>query len=66
MLTLGTGIGSATFIDGKLYLGNGFGSESGQILINGKRFEELASGSSQINIAKKHGLGKLIGKSCKS
>lgn len=54
VLTIGTGIGGAIFIDGKLYRGQGIGAEPGQMLMHGKRFEELASGNASVKIAEKY------------
>lgn len=64
MLTLGTGIGGAIFIDGKLYQGHSFSAgEWGNMLIEGKTFEEVASISGLIRLVSKYkGKGKWNGK----
>jgi len=64
MLTLGTGIGGAIFIDGKLYRGHSFSAgEWGNMLIEGKTFEEVASISGLIRLVSKYkGKGKWNGK----
>lgn len=44
MITLGTGIGGGIIIDHKLYKGNsGYAGEVGSIIVNGRRWEEIAS-----------------------
>jgi len=44
ILTLGTGIGGGVVIDGKLYRGEGYAGELGQIILDdGKSFESLAA-----------------------
>ncbi|PIN95690.1 hypothetical protein COU56_00790 [Candidatus Pacearchaeota archaeon CG10_big_fil_rev_8_21_14_0_10_31_9] len=44
LLTIGTGIGGAIVINGRIYRGSGFAGEPGHMLINGKIFEKIASG----------------------
>jgi glucokinase len=56
LLTLGTGIGGAIVISGKLYRGNGAAGEIGSIIIDGgKIFEHLASGDASVALAGKIG-----------
>ncbi|MDA2517251.1 ROK family protein [Bacillus cereus] len=64
MLTLGTGIGGAIFIDGELYRGHPFSAgEWGNMLIEGKTFEEVASISGLIRLVRKYkGKGEWNGK----
>ncbi|GAB6520392.1 ROK family protein [Bacillus cereus] len=64
MLTLGTGIGGAIFIDGELYRGHSFSAgEWGNMLIEGKTFEEVASISGLIRLVRKYkGKGEWNGK----
>lgn len=59
VLTLGTGIGGAIFLNGKLYHGSGFAGEPGQTLIYNQRLETLASGPASLEIAKKYGFEKI-------
>ncbi|PGN53522.1 sugar kinase [Bacillus thuringiensis] len=55
MLTLGAGIGGAIFIDGELYRGHSFSAgEWGNMLIEGKTFEEVASISGLIRLVRKY------------
>ena len=64
MLTLGTGIGGAIFIDGEVYRGHSFSAgEWGNMLIEGKNFEEVASISGLICLVRKYkGEGEWNGK----
>ena len=64
MLTLGTGIGGAIFIDGELYRGHSFSAgEWGNMLIEGKTFEEVASISGLIHLVRNYkGKGNWNGK----
>ncbi|PFQ47027.1 sugar kinase [Bacillus cereus] len=64
MLTLGTGIGGAIVIDGELYRGHSFSAgEWGNMLIEGKTFEEIASISGLIRLVRKYkGKGEWNGK----
>jgi predicted NBD/HSP70 family sugar kinase len=55
MLTIGTGAGGAIFIDGELYRGHSFSAgEWGNMLIEGKTFEEVASISGLIRLVRKY------------
>ncbi|MFC9726645.1 ROK family protein [Bacillus cereus] len=55
MLTIGTGVGGAIFIDGELYRGHSFSAgEWGNMLIEGKTFEEVASISGLIQLVRKY------------
>ncbi len=56
LLTLGTGIGGAIIINGELYRGSSFAGEVGQIIIEGKRLEERASGTAARKLAPSYGL----------
>jgi predicted NBD/HSP70 family sugar kinase len=64
MLTLGTGTGGAIFIDGELYRGHSFSAgEWGNMLIEGKAFEEVASISGLIRLVRQYkGEGEWDGK----
>lgn len=54
LLTLGTGIGGAIIIDGKLYNGEGGGGEPGSMIIDKENiFEHFASGNASVDIARK-------------
>lgn len=60
VIALGTGIGGGVVIDGKLYRGgDGYGSELGHIMINGKDFESLWKGTKR-KIEKEFGKGVLV------
>ncbi|MGU9543522.1 ROK family protein [Bacillus cereus] len=55
MLTIGTGVGGAIFIDGELYRGHSFSAgEWGNMLIEGKTFEEVASISGLIRLVRNY------------
>lgn len=55
MLTIGIGVGGAIFIDGELYRGHSFSAgEWGNMLIEGKTFEEVASISGLIRLVRKY------------
>ena len=55
MLTIGTGVGGAIFIDGEFYRGHSFSAgEWGNMLIEGKTFEEVASISGLIRLVRKY------------
>ncbi|OUB08627.1 sugar kinase [Bacillus thuringiensis serovar yunnanensis] len=64
MLTIGTGVWGAIFIDGELYRGHSFSAgEWGNMLIEGKTFEEVASISGLIRLVRKYkGKGEWNGK----
>ncbi|MBI2452119.1 ROK family protein [Candidatus Pacearchaeota archaeon] len=55
LLTLGTGIGGALFVNGDSYSGKGIGFEPGHMLVNGKELEKIASGKASEKIAGKYG-----------
>lgn len=59
LLTLGTGIGGAIIINNKLYHGVSMAGEPGQMLIEGKRFETIASAPASVRLAHSLGLKKL-------
>lgn len=62
LLTLGTGIGGAIVIDGKLRLGRGGAGEVGSMIMQDEKiFENLASGSTSARLALEKGLGKIDG-----
>ncbi len=56
VITLGTGIGGALIVNGKLYEGESFAGEVGQLIVHGKRLEELASGPATEKLAQQRGL----------
>lgn len=56
VLTLGTGIGGALFVNGKLYEGTSFAGEVGQMIVHGKKLEELASGPATEKYARAQGI----------
>jgi len=54
-LTIGTGIGGAIVIDGKMYSGHTFSAgEWGYMLIEGQQFEKVASVTGLINLARQY------------
>ncbi len=59
LLALGTGIGGAIVINKNLYRGKGAAGEIGSMILGDKIYEQIASGSAQTTIAKKHGLNNL-------
>jgi predicted NBD/HSP70 family sugar kinase len=53
LLTLGTGIGGAAIVNGKLYIGNGGAMEPGSMIIDKEKiFEYWASGNASVRIAR--------------
>lgn len=64
MLTLGTGLGGAIVIKEELYRGHSFSAgEWGNMLVEGKRFEEIASISGLVHLVKQYkGEGNWNGK----
>jgi len=56
LLTLGTGVGGAIIIDGKLYKGRGFAGEPGHIQIHESQLESEASGTAVVLQARKQGI----------
>ncbi|WP_459502160.1 ROK family protein [Bacillus sp. C1] len=55
MLTIGTGIGGAIVINEQLYRGHSFSAgEWGNIVVEGKRFEEIASISGLISLVQRY------------
>ncbi len=53
LLTLGTGIGGAIIINGKIYRGTGFAGEPGHSLVRGKYFEHIASAPASVKLGQK-------------
>ncbi|PIN92934.1 hypothetical protein COU54_05060 [Candidatus Pacearchaeota archaeon CG10_big_fil_rev_8_21_14_0_10_31_24] len=56
LLTLGTGVGGAIILNGKLYKGNGFAGEPGHMKIHEAQLESKASGTAVIIQARKQGI----------
>ncbi len=53
-LTIGTGIGGAIYLNNKMYYGNNYSAgEFGRMMINGKKFEAVASFTGLIQLANK-------------
>ncbi len=60
LLTLGSGIGGAAIVDGRLCLGRGGGLEVGSMRIqDGKIFEYWASGSASVRLAREAGMNEI-------
>ena len=55
VITIGTGIGTGLFLNGRPAQSNGMGSEWGNGIYNEQSFEEIASGSGILNKAKRLG-----------
>lgn len=56
LITLGTGVGGAVFVNGRLYKGNGYASELGDMrLCEMSSLENISSGTYANNLARKNG-----------